>query len=361
MYRTLFSVIAISTFLGGCAVKLPQTTSAESDVLGEPLQLTTGYTRAGEAYFSHDSKWLVFQATEPGEQHYQMYMAKVKYQNKAIVGLEPAVRVSPEQSRNTCGWFSPDNTTLLFASTAGKEDPSESTPGYQRQGSRYQWAYPKGMEIYAMPLGDSAGSTSPARFTAEAMAGKRLTDNDAYDAECAYSPDGRQIVFTSNRTGDLELFVMHSDGSNVRQLTTTKGYDGGPFFSNDGQRLVYRSDRQGNDLLQVFVADVVRDGNGYVTAITNERQLTTGADVNWGPYFHPNGAIVFYASSKVAHTNYEIFAVPTAGGEPVRITYTAGADVLPVVSPDGRYLLWSAKRSADNTTQLYVAPLKLKK
>lgn len=356
MYRTLSTVVLLSTFLTGCAAKLPAATSGETDLLAPPLQLTAGYTRAGEAYFSPDMQWLVFQATEPGEQHYQMYVAKVQYAGKEITGLAPAVRLSPPQSRNTCGWFSPDGKLLLLASTAGKEDPSESTPGYQRQGSRYQWAYPKGMEMYAVPF-----TGQPVQLSAAEMLPHRLSDNDAYDAECAYSPDGEQIVFTSNRTGDLELFVMNADGTDVRQLSHTKGYDGGPFFSPDGRQVVYRSDRAGNDLLQVFVSDVVRDGDGRVTGLRNERQLTSGADVNWGPYFHPNGRIIFFASSRVAHTNYEIFAVPVEGGEAVRVTYAAGADVLPVVSPDGRYMLWSAKRSADNTTQLYLARLKLGK
>lgn len=355
MYRS-FAILAVwvGGLVTGCAVKLPPTTAAESDLLATPLQLTSGYTRAGEAYFSPDMRWVVFQATEPGEQHYQMYVAEVLFTGKEISGLAQAVRVSPPQSRNTCGWFSPDGKLLLLASTAGKEDPSESTPGYQRQGSRYQWAYPKGMEIFAVPFGGR-----PVQLSAEEMLRYRLTGNDAYDAECAYSPDGRQVVFTSNRTGDLELFVMNADGTNVRQLTSTKGYDGGPFFSADGRQVVYRSDRVGNDLLQVFVADAVTDSGGLVTGLKNERQLTSGADVNWGPYFHPNGRIVFFASSRVAHTNYEIFAVPTVGGDAVRVTYAAGADVLPVVSPDGRYMLWSAKRSADNTTQLYLARLKL--
>jgi len=63
-----------------------------------------------------------------------------------------------------------------------------------------------------------------------------------------------------------------------------KGYDGGPFFVPDGKRIVYRSDRKGNDLLQIFVADLKFDAKGDITGITNERQLTDDANVNWGPY-----------------------------------------------------------------------------
>jgi TolB protein len=47
-------------------------------------------------------------------------------------------------------------------------------------------------------------------------------------------------VFTSIRDGDLELYTMNSDGTDVRRLTHAKGYDGGPFFSSDGAKIVYR-------------------------------------------------------------------------------------------------------------------------
>src|SRR5690606_25980927 len=81
----------------------------------------------------------------------------------------------------------------------------------------------------------------------------RLTDTLGYDAEGSYSPDGSQIVFTSFRDGDADIYIMDADGSNVRQITNAPGYDGGPFFSPDGQRIIYRSDRKENDLLQLFV------------------------------------------------------------------------------------------------------------
>src|SRR5262245_64070589 len=69
----------------------------------------------------------------------------------------------------------------------------------------------------------------------------RPTDNDGYDAEAAVSPDGRRIVFTSLRGGDLDLYLMNADGSNVTRLTDRYGYDGGAFFSWDGRFIVFRA------------------------------------------------------------------------------------------------------------------------
>ena len=70
---------------------------------------------------------------------------------------------------------------------------------------------------------------------------QRLTATPGYDAEATVSPDGKTIVFTSERDGDLELYAMDLDGSNARRLTDEVGYDGGAFFSPDSSRIVYRA------------------------------------------------------------------------------------------------------------------------
>lgn len=71
----------------------------------------------------------------------------------------------------------------------------------------------------------------------------QLTENPGYDAEATLSPKGDKIVFTSTRTGDLELFTCNLDGGNVFQVTDELGYDGGAFFSPNGEWLVWRSSR----------------------------------------------------------------------------------------------------------------------
>src|SRR5688500_2473443 len=72
--------------------------------LKDVVQLTTGFTRAGEAYFSPDMKWIIFQANTPD----QMYLAELEGQGDRIGGTRAPVRISPEKSHNTCGYFSPD-------------------------------------------------------------------------------------------------------------------------------------------------------------------------------------------------------------------------------------------------------------
>src|SRR5947209_429653 len=82
------------------------------------------------------------------------------------------------------------------------------------------------------------------------------------------------------------------------RITTAEGYDGGPFFSPDGKRLVYRSDRKSNNLLQIFIADLAFDDKGAITGVKAEHQITDDVNVNWGPYWHPDNHHLIYATSK---------------------------------------------------------------
>jgi TolB protein len=346
--------LALCALLTGCVLENnPTATTSEDDCLSNVIQLTSGFEKAGEAYFSPDMRWIVFQAVPTGEQHYQMYLVRVRTDEGGINGISRPMRISPHDSRNTCGYFAPNGRSLIFASTAGKEDAQEPTAGYQRGGQDYRWSFPAGMEIYRAD-GWQAAIAAAAPGAIVNLAVHPLTENQAYDAECAYSPDGNWIVFTSNRTDDQELYVMRSDGSEAIRLTNTPGYDGGAFFSPDGRQLVYRSDRKGNDLLQIYAADVNYHASGMIMGLTNERQLTRGETVNWGPYWHPDGQHIIYATSAHGHDNYELYLMRSDGSRKTRITFTGGADVLPVFSPDGQYLMWASKRNG-RTTQVYLA------
>ena len=121
-------------------------------------------------------------------------------------------------------------------------------------------------------------------------------------------------------------------------------------YTPDGKGIIYRSDRNGDSLLQVYAADLVRDASGQVTGIANERPLTKNAHVNWCPYYHPDGRHFVYGTSEVGHQNYEVFMRDAKHPEAaVRITECAGADVLPAFSHDGKWMIWTAQRGTDDT------------
>ncbi|MEY3025395.1 MAG: hypothetical protein RLZZ238_292 [Planctomycetota bacterium] len=316
------------------------------------------FIKAGEAYFSPDMRQIVFQAIEvpaegvEAEDFYAMFVCDVVTgAGGAITGVTNIRRVSPKGSANTCGWFHPTKPgTVLFASTIGAPT-AENTPGYQRGTSRYRWAFPPETRIVEVDLAKADGSAESLKV----LEG----DGKAYVAEGSYSADGRHLLFCSLESGDGDLYIHDLKTGARRAIVSAPGYDGGPFFSPDGKRICYRSDRNRDNLLQVFVADLAFDADGSITGIVNETQLTSNEHVNWCPFFRPDGKTLIYATSEIGHRNYEVFEIvlPASMDEvPVRrrVTEAEGADVLPVFSSDGKWMLWTGQRHEGRSSQLYV-------
>ena len=195
---------------------------------------------------------------------------------------------------------------------------------------------------------------------------KQLTTELGYDAEGSYSPDGKLIVFSSNRyaynsklTKEEEqkkevdpsffcdLYLMNADGSGLMQITDAPGYDGGPFFSADGKKIIWRRFSEDGMNADVYTMNV--DG-------TDVKKITDFGSLSWAPFFHPSGDYIVFASNKLGFTNFEVYLVDAEGlREPVRVTYTDKFDGLPVFSPDGKKLVWTSSRCADGKTQLFIA------
>jgi len=340
--------------MGGCG-RLPRPILLEQErpALDRCIQLTHGFERAGEAYFSPDMRWIIFQAVPSGQQDYQMYVAPLVQRGGWIVDVGQPVQISPPGSRNTCGYFSPDGQSLIFAST--REKALATRPSRPATRGRYAWEFTPEMEIWALHGWQAFVRQQGRDASRGGFRWQRLTNNQAYDAECAYSPDGKWIVYCSTESGDADIYVMRADGTGKVRITNARGYDGGPFFSPDGKRLVYRSDRKGDDKLQIFVADLAFDAAGNITGAARERQITSDGFNNWAPYWHPDGRHIIYATNCHGHANYELYMIRDDGTDLRRITYADGADVLPVFSADGKYLMWTSKRTRNQTVQVLLA------
>jgi len=342
---------------------------AEKNILADHVQLTTDeeFYKAGEAYFSPDSQWIIFQAValpEPGQQpapFYGMYVARLRHEGDLITGAEPPILVSTPGSANTCGWFDPhDVSRIYFGSTVGKPTESEA-PGFQRDGSNYKWMFPTETEIVTLIVPEIWAVQHPGvpMPPASESALRKITHNDTYDAEGSLDPTGRFLLYCSVNAepnlGDLYLRDMKTGKTKV--LVNKDGYDGGPFFSPDAKRITYRSDRHGTNLLQSFVGDLKFDADGLPIGIEREHQITDDANVNWCPFFHPDGRHIVYATSAISHFNYEVYMtladpgnLPGSTGaeryglQTRRVTHAPGFDGLPVFNSDGAYMMWTSQR-----------------
>lgn len=340
--------------------------AAEAATLSGQTQLTfpERFLKAGEAYFSPDGTRIIFQAVEtPPEggksaDFYSMYVARLHRAEDGAMSLADIIRVSPDDSANTCGWFEHAKPGFVIFGSTLTAPSSQEVPGYQRGSGKYKWQFPPEMRVVEVDLSQM---TRPAHLEQppRVIAG----DGTAYCAECSTSADGRWLLYCTLKGGQGDLMVKDLTTGKEVPLVVAPGYDGGPFFSPDEKRLCYRSDRNGDSLLQVFVCDVVRDASGAIVGTANERQLTDNQHVNWAPYWHPTGTHLIYASSEIGHSNYEIFAVdsPQAtdgkGSQPARrrVTFAEGADVLPVYDGSGKRMLWTSQRGAGRSSQLWIA------
>lgn len=297
---------------------------ADEPYLQNILQLTfpeMGFEKAGEAYFSPDDTEILFQAVPTGQKEYQIYHMTLDQGSPAMV--------STGKGACTCAFFNPTSQKIIFASSHSDPNPSQEEVVY----AGYKWDLTPYMNIYEA---NRDGSEL-----------KPLTSGPAYHAECAYSPDGANIVYASNDDGSMNLYIMNSDGTNPTQLTFTTGvYNGGPFFSPDGTKIIFRADHDLQDYLQIYLFDLP---TGDVI------QLTNNGAVNWAPYFHPSGDFIAFTTSLNGHHRYEIYLLHLHTGELVRLTDNPTFDGLPVFSHDGKKLLWTSKRGSDGTCQIFIA------
>jgi len=266
-------------------------------------------------------------------------------------------RVSPGYGKTTCAWIHPDGDRVLFASTQfdpdciqkQKAELEDRAAGRQK---RYAWDYDDQFDLV--------------EWNRKTHEYKKLTDTRGYDAEGSYSPDGQTIAFSSNRLAyqpglserektlfandpatALDLYVMKSDGTDVKRITDVFGYDGGPFFSPDSKRLCWRRFSEDGATAEIYSANV--DGS-------DAKRLTSLGAMSWAPYYHPTGDYLIFGTNLNGFANFELYMVDAQGNhEPVRVTTTDGFDSLPVFTPDGNELAWTSTRTSNKKSQIFIA------
>jgi TolB protein len=340
---------------------LPFTVRAGKPVASDPReahlkdlrQLTFGDGENAEAYWSPDSRKLVFQSTRGGagcDQIWEMDLAS-----------GDTHKVSTGGGRTTCAYYLyPHDDRILFSSTLAA---GAACPAKPDRSQGYVWA----LDPFQIYVANRDGSDR-----------RLLVGGRGYNAETTVAPDGSRMVFTSTRDGDLELYTSRLDGSDVHRITHTPGYDGGAFFSPDSSRLVWRAARptgaELEDYRALLARGLVRPTTLDIVVAGNEGQnarfVTRNGKANFGPSYLPDSRRVIFASnfdatpSQGRAPNFDLYVVdPDApvsmeGTPPLtRITFYDGFDGFPMFSPDGTMLAFASNRSGSTPgeTNLFVA------
>ncbi len=294
-----------------------------------------------EAYFSPDGKKLIYQWTGPDGGCDQQYILDLTSGERKMF--------SSGKGRTTCGYYDyPKGDRLIYATTEGGKAECPPPPDHSLG---YVWAlYPDFELVWQKPGGE------PEPFVA----------GPGYDAEATVCFQTGQVVFTSTRSGDLELFIVDGDGKNLKQLTDLPGYDGGAFFSPDCKHIVWRASRPEGKALADYKAllakDMIRPSALEVFWMnvdgTGVKQLTDNGKANFGPYpLNGDAGVVFSSNMGDSEREFDLYLVGLDGGEPERVTYTEGFDGFPMMSPDGEWFVFASNRADPKSrqTNLYIA------
>lgn len=310
-------------------------------------RITDGVDNAAEGYWSAKSDALCYQAMLRGAGCDQIYLLR---------GNNAPKLISNGDGVTTCSYFLDGDQSLLYASTHAWQRDCPPKPDMSKG---YVWPVHPEYDIYVHDLASGRE--------------RALTTVYGYDAEATLSPDGKHIVFTSTRSGDLELWTCDTDGGNLKQVTDKPGYDGGAFFSHDGKWLVFRSSAFTPGKEEQEVAEyqaLLRDWKVRPTRMeimlvrpdgSERHQVTKLGRANFAPYFFPGDQRIIFASNHADKTRegraFDLYACDLDGGKLESITSFAGFDAFPMFSPDGQWLVFASNRggTTEHETNLFLA------
>jgi Tol biopolymer transport system component len=154
----------------------------------------------------------------------------------------------------------------------------------------------------------------------------KLVPSTRPDTHPQFSPDGRRLAFTSERSGSFQIWVANSDGSNLLQLTTlARGFINAPRWSPDGKVIVFTAAQNNNQ----DIYSVPADGGSL-------RRVTSAASREGRPSWSRDGRWIYFYSNRTGRP--EIWKIPAKGSEEIQVTTDGGHESFE--SPDGKLLYY---------------------
>jgi Tol biopolymer transport system component len=167
----------------------------------------------------------------------------------------------------------------------------------------------------------------------------KLIASTRADYNARYSPDGSQVAFESDRSGNAEIWVCNGNGSNPVQLTSLGSASGTPRWFPDGRRIVFDSQKEGQ--YEIYVID---------TDTRVPRRLTGDPSDDVIPSVSHDGRWIYFSSTRTGR--WEIWRMPAEGGQAVQVTHKGGA--IPFESPDGKVVYYQKTLSDSDVWQIPV-------
>lgn len=361
MKKLVFSLMIVSIVLLACSGGSKTTGSiVEADTLRYPeethlkniQQLTFGGDNA-EAYWSYDGKYLVFQRTNPkeGVNCDQIFVGKVPTKKGEKFTYK---MVSTGKGRTTCAYFTKDGKHIVYASTHLGGDECPPVPDRAKYGNKYIWPLYSSYDIFMADL--------------DGKIVKQLTSSKYYDAEATLSPDGKKMIYTSTKDGDIELYIMDLETGAEKRITNTLGYDGGAWFSPDGKKLIWRASRPKTEVeikeyKDLLAENLVAPTNMEVWVAnadgSNARQVTSYGQANWAPTYMPDSKRIIFASNHEYKRGFpfNLYTINEDGSKLQKVSRDKGFDAFPMFSPNGKKIVFSSNRNNGGTrdTNVFVA------
>jgi len=282
--------------------------------------------------FSPDGKMLAFTRAVNGI-NMDLYIVPVS-------GGEPRRLTFDDAHLKSLAW-TPDGSEIVFSSSRGGSVNNATlwkipaaggaperltgigqnvfTLAIDRQGGRL--AYEQRIHdtnIYRIDVSDSTGQGSPHT---------QLISSTFQDDSPDVSPDGKRIVYVSDRTGSLELWLCDGDGANPIQLTNFGGpHTGTPRWSPDGRRIAFDSGVEGNQ--EIFI--ISADGG-------KPRRLTSDPAFDMIPSWSRDGRWIYFTSNRSGES--QVWKVRAEGGQAMQVTRQGGFEAFE--SADGKFIFYS--------------------
>lgn len=226
--------------------------------------------------------------------------------------------------------IAPDGSEFFFSSVARGQHTIHDASGGSTVGSGNHDVYVANIE------GTTIDTMQPVNLS-NITAGFTSWDNG-----WAYSPDSKQIAFTSDRDGNWEIYTMDASGGDIQRLTENPAQDGWPWWTADGEHILFTSDRDGS--WQIYIMNP--DGS-------NVQELTHIADrTNLYPAVSPDGKKVVFSSQVTATNEGDIYIMNIDGSELTRLTNTAALNNIPSFCPDSEHIVFESDRAGN--TDIYM-------